>query len=521
MNSKMEELTKFGFGLIPTIDHIDIEFKMKAEASNLGISKQEFRKAFDEVLLRIESQTEEIMYLYYPGRDSKFRPECITKLLESEGYNFVYTLKPDHFHIYDKQLGIWIDDGHKLDECHRLRKLGRDIYRKYAVSKDGYGGKEPRNGFINEFLIHVRDTTYVKHNEFFQPFKDKIPVENGILDPKTRELRPYTPEDRIKAKLNVKYDPKAKCPAIEAFLDDLISRGIITREDIDCILEYYGYALTFDNRFERYLMLIGKQGSGKSVLMELLAEILGTNFMSAETLQNLETDMFAPANLEGKILNLCADLPSAGLDEVPVLKKLVSGDSIQVRRLYEPAYTIKPECKLMFSANTPPIIKTDMSAFVRRLLLIHFKGNIPKEERDERLKEKVKTPEELSGFLNLLLDARKRLYKNRRFTNDRPDKEVEEMYKTLSNPYHEFAAECIISAPGKYVIKDEAWNLYKEWCDKHHVPYKEDKSVEFKKTLKTKFDGVYDTARLTISGKKTYVWKDAMLVPKSVMLKHK
>ena len=73
------------------------------------------------------------------------------------------------------------------------------------------------------------------------------------------------------------------------------------------------------------LLIIGKGGEGKSRIGRILKRIFGHN-MNPGSLQKLETDKFARADQEGKLLYLDDDMKTEALPSTNVIKAIVTAE---------------------------------------------------------------------------------------------------------------------------------------------------------------------------------------------------
>ena len=71
-------------------------------------------------------------------------------------------------------------------------------------------------------------------------------------------------------------------------------------------------------------------------------------------MQRIGDNPFATADLRGKLLNICTDLPSQRLDDSGDFKAIVSGETIRAERKHQPAFHFVPYCRLLYSANNLP-----------------------------------------------------------------------------------------------------------------------------------------------------------------------
>ena len=123
---------------------------------------------------------------------------------------------------------------------------------------------------------------------------DRIHVANGtcFLDGRFTEEKEYCSN-----RLPVSY--RADAPAPEHWLRFLSE--LLEPEDIPALQEYLGYCLIPSTKGQKMLMLIGKGGEGKSRIGVVMNAIFGLN-MNTTSIQKVENNRFARADLEGKLL---------------------------------------------------------------------------------------------------------------------------------------------------------------------------------------------------------------------------
>jgi phage/plasmid-associated DNA primase len=103
--------------------------------------------------------------------------------------------------------------------------------------------------------------------------------------------------------LPVDWNPKATCPRIDRFLWE-----VIPPDALDLVLEVIGYATYPANPYRVAVLLLGPGRNGKSILLRVLAALLGPENVSAMPLQVLAENRFASAELLGKLANIGGDL---------------------------------------------------------------------------------------------------------------------------------------------------------------------------------------------------------------------
>jgi len=256
------------------------------------------------------------------------------------------------------------------------------------------------------------------------------------------------------------------------------------------MLEFFGYALVPDTRFEKALMLTGSGANGKSRTIMLLAALVGQANVSNVALQALEDHRFALAQLEGKLVNASADLPSMALQSTDTFKKLVTGDGIQAEHKFQSPFTLFNKARLVFSANRVPRSWDTSNAFFRRWLIIPFPNTFEGDRNDTDLLSKLTTPQELSGLLNLALEGLRRLMERRRFDPPASAKNALAEYRLSSDPILAFLNECCTTEPEEgqrfarlLVGKTALYNAYVRFCEAQKLG-KPDSTILFNRRFK-------------------------------------
>jgi putative DNA primase/helicase len=319
-------------------------------------------------------------------------------------------------------------------------------------------GQIANTGFVAETMAYLRAFTFFDRKDVD---KDKyINFKNGLYNLDTGNLEDHRSNYYYVWQIPVTFDPDAECPAIEKFLSE-----VILAKDIPLIYEWFGLSLVPYTRFGKALMLHGKGANGKSVLLNLLVRLLGIDNISKESLQNLETKQFSVANLYGKLMNICPDLPSTTLHEAEIFKQLTGNDMyIRGEEKYKPAFQFLNTARLTFSANDLPKGKIDY-AFSRRWILVNF-PNTFEGNQDKDLIDKL-TPE-LSGLLNLALKGLKRLLENGGFSNNKSVDATQKEYILNSNPVQAFLDNRTEPSDDR-IIQTELYRNYEGWAYVHKI----------------------------------------------------
>ncbi len=361
----------------------------------------------------------------------------------------------EHFHIittngimyvYDVGRGMYVPDM-------------EDTIRAWAEQQARVSGGNISLRYIAEMFGHIQRRTYERD---LADNTDVFNLKNGILNMKTGVFIDHTPDKAYFSaiQLPVEYDPKAKCPLALKFISE-----VVYPEDIDAVQEFMGYIFYRGYPVAAALLLEGGGSNGKSTLIGLIKALLGASNIATCSLQELEYNHFAKADLVGKLANLYADLSDMALKSTGTFKMLTGGDPITAERKYGQRAPFVNHAKFIFSANKVPMAYDDTDAFFRRFIIVKFPRTFDKGTADARLLEKLTTGEELSGLLNWALAGLRRLMGNGFvFSNSKSVDEVREEYIRMSNPVEAFFMDIVEEDPEKRIAKADLYQAYVSYC---------------------------------------------------------
>lgn len=225
------------------------------------------------------------------------------------------------------------------------------------------------------------EKTYEEINKY--P-KHWIPFKNCMLDAKTGEVHKHRPEYYCINQIPWDYEPDKEYVGIET---EKFFKSAMSAEDRRTILQFLGLCMTRCN-FQKFIILKGGRGTGKSVVVRLFENVIGAGNYSNVPLQKLE-EKFYSIQLMGKLINLCADLNGNPLKTVNTIKLITGGDSLSDSYKGRDIITFTPYARLLFSCNTVPISLDEKSnALFERIILIEM-DNRP-EKPDRQLEDKLR-----------------------------------------------------------------------------------------------------------------------------------
>lgn len=246
---------------------------------------------------------------------------------------------------------------------------------------------------------------------------------------------------------------------IRKYLDFSIS----DETDQQTFWQYLGYCMTTDTRFQKFLMIKGKGGTGKSIAISFIQHIVGSGNYASMSLQNLN-QRFYPTGLFGKLLNACADIPSTAMESVDIIKKAVGEDTLLYEKKGQDPTQFNSYAKLLFSANEMPLNLDDKTnAYYRRLLVLDINRTIPEEEKDSKLKEKMCN--ESAYAIHMAMLALKQLYTDNHFIESDHSKEyIAHLYRSADS-VKAFTDDMLCHKVGEKIKRSEVYKMYEEYCE--------------------------------------------------------
>lgn len=290
--------------------------------------------------------------------------------------------------------------------------------------------------------------------------------DNGTVDLRTGDLLPADPQRLISKSTGVAFDPKAKAPQWERFLERIFRSH---PELIPYMQRLAGWWLTGLSDPAMLAVLWGNGRNGKSTLIEAIqtamGEYAGKTPSGFLTLRD-NVDQAALAGLKGKRFVVAVESGEDGRLNEERVKAVTGGDEITARKLYQDYFTFKPTHKLAMQTNHKPTIRGRDDGIWRRVKLIPFVEKIEKAEEDPTLK--LKLSEEAPGILAWAVRGAVALHANG-YDFDEPElvSAATKEYKSENDVIGDFITECCDVAAGASVEAGMLYIRYTEWAEEN------------------------------------------------------
>lgn len=382
---------------------------------------------------------------------------------------------------YCKEIGRWfVWDGTRweMDTTGAIDRLAvKTALRIYTEAKDATDkeervaickwatsseSKQKLQSMIDLAKIHIK--TSIKQEQLDQ-YPWLVCAKNGMINLRNGAYLDSDPGAYCTRQINTDYDPEATSPRWEAFLEQVLPDDNV-REFVQRAI---GYTLTGEISEQCLFFLYGEGRNGKSTFLETLTTLFGdyARTTRAETIMLKRGDAGIAndvAALRGARMVSASEVNEGQRLNEALIKTMTGGDTIDARFLYAESFNFKPVFKLFMRGNHKPKISGNDAGIWRRMRLIPFTVNIPDEEQDKQLGNKLL--EELPGILNWAvrgcLD-----WQTNGLAAPSAVKDATQEYRDEQDILGAFFAENCQFDRFSSCQKTELWNLYKEWAEKN------------------------------------------------------
>lgn len=342
------------------------------------------------------------------------------------------------------------------------QRIDEDMFRHFLQAV-GVRQGIPRRVIKDHLFVKKLVEQFASEARFPVPSANdapKINLRNGTLHITSdrAELRPFDKADGLTYQLGYDFDELATAPLFQEFLNRVLPDAAVRK----LIAQYIAYVFLRNMNLEKVLFLHGSGANGKSVLLNIIRELIGAGQCCEFSLEGITEKECQRAELGHYLLNVSSELSTRLKTEI--FKKIASREPLQARYLYKQPFTIREYATSIFSMNEMPRDVEQTDAFYRRFLIIPFTVQIPENEQDPDLAKKI-INSEMSGVLNWVIRGMKTLVAEGGF--DIPDcvlgavaqfrQESDSILTYLNESEHRVGDGC-------HILLDDMYDSYKKHC---------------------------------------------------------
>jgi putative DNA primase/helicase len=285
---------------------------------------------------------------------------------------------------------------------------------------------------------------------------------DGTVDLKIGKLRPHDSNDYITKIAAVA--PGGKCPLWEAHLKRVLPNEA-TRKFLQ---RYFGSACTGDMSDEQLIFAYGKGQNGKGTTIDTVADVLGDYHCAVSVDTFIASDMERHptelAKLVGVRFATAHEIDQGRRWREALINQLTGGGKITARFMRQDFFDFVPQCKLCFSGNHRPRLRSINVATKRRFNLVPFNVVIAETEKDQQLKIKLRA--ERGGILQWLIDGCLE-WQGEGLNAPNDVKEATGDYFKSEDVLADWIEVEFVRNQGVWMSSEYLFSLYKHWCEEN------------------------------------------------------
>lgn len=310
-------------------------------------------------------------------------------------------------------------------------------------------------------------------------------VDNGVVDLRVGSLRDVCRDDYVTRRSSVAFDPEARAPRWEKFIDEITSApvpldlGLSRPAYANYLQRLLGYMLTGSVSEHKMFIAVGEGSNGKSVMVDVFAEVLGSYYqtvppevlMASRGGEDAERATPNIVRLAGARAVVCSESKATHKLNAALIKQQTGDARMTGRALHGMPITFDITHKILLLTNHKPNVDHLDGAIKGRIHMLPFdmRWNRPGHpepdptlpDGDKLLMETLKS--ELPGILAWLVRGAVAYLKDGLV----PPAEVTEMtlgYLKEQDSFRMWLDECKSCDPKDGQSPARLFGSYQNWC---------------------------------------------------------
>jgi putative DNA primase/helicase len=339
-----------------------------------------------------------------------------------------------------------------------------------------------------------------------QPATDYVSCKNGLLSIPTGEVLPHSSNFLTMNALPCDFDPDAKAPRWEQFLDEAFGTDTAA---IELLQEMFGYILSRSLDQQKLFMIVGPKRSGKGTLARILMALCGKGNVAGPTIEDLKNGK-AMEGLIDKILAIIPDARLEGFGNHALVERLlaISGaDTQHIWRKYKSPWDGVLGVRVLILCNDLPAFTDASGVIASRFMVLRTQQSFFGRE-DTKLTEKLLG--ELPGILNWAIAGFRRLRARGYFVQPASSQADIDELEEQASPCIAFVKDHCLTGAAYTTDAKILLDAYNAWREDEH--YK-DKTTgrSFGRQLRTAAPNV-NRVRVGSRGDQRYVYQGIRLI---------
>ena len=346
------------------------------------------------------------------------------------------------------------------EEC--WKEQNEDIRKEQLKNIKHLSSTNGKDAMIKE-AVHMQQVATKNYDYDTQNYL--LNCKDGVYDLRTCDVIPHDSKLMLSKNTNIEVDMHNQPKLFIKFLHDIFCGDT---QLVQWIHKAIGYSLTGFTKEQCLFQHIGNGSNGKSVLFNVLYNLLGTYALNIQVESILQKSSSNGGNASPDIARLNGvrfvrtTEPEHGQRfNEGLIKQLTGADIITARNLYADFFEFVPKFKLWIACNNRIIVRGTDKGIWRRMRIIEYKKSFEGDEIDYNLEDNLE--KELPQILGWAIKGAMRWYKEglgmtvavEQATND---------YKNAMDLIAIFFDENMIENPNARVKAGDVYTEYKNWA---------------------------------------------------------
>lgn len=394
------------------------------------------------------------------GDELRYNAKPFSKWFVYDGTRWLEDRTNLVFGYLDRLIQRILEQASKLPSADDRKPLEKWVFKLEGMSRQKAVVAKAET--IQDIAVRVED--FDRNDWRFNCANVTLDLEAGEV-----KVRDHDPDDYITMLSPVVYNPAAKCPRWESFLARIFNGD---QDLISFMQRAVGYSLTGDMSEQKLFFAFGTGANGKTVFFETIRYVMGdyagkapTEMLMQQQYNQIPTDV---ADLRGKRFVVASEVDDGRRWAEARIKDLTGGDTMKARRMREDFFEFRPTHKLWVFGNHKPTLRGTDAGIKRRLRIIPFVVQIPKEEQDPLGQLLATLRGEASGILNWALAGYQRWWEAGLGSPAAIDEATQDYFDD-NDILLNFIRECCVELRGVSTNGQDLWKKYHGWCDSQGI----------------------------------------------------
>ena len=359
-----------------------------------------------------------------------------------------------------------------------------------------------QGAFKNSVITECQDEFVDEAKNFIEKMDENtmlLGCNNGVYDLNRLEFREGRPDDLITYSTKIHFDETITMTDPRIIDIKNFVRQVLPDKSVrNYVMKIFATCLDGTTKREKFYILTGTGGNGKSKLIELFDLAMGdySKNVSVSLLTKKRADSNAAqpelAVTKGRRIIKFQEAEENSKLNVGLMKELTGGDKVVCRGLFQDPIEFKPQFTPFFICNDKPELPPHDDGTWRRVRIIDFPSKfIPAEQNPDPTKNEFPIDYELSekikewgeAFLWLLVEHYKE-YRKSGIVEPSKVMEYTNHYRKKIDIYNTFVNETIAQEINARLYLNDLYKVYRDWHKENYAgtgikPEKKDKLREY------------------------------------------